>query len=64
MLIWFLKYVKDFILNFLINRSYQGCQFEVRSIQCQTLTDVLRIVNEFAHNYFQYVFNPQLVIKT
>ena len=31
----------------LIKKNYQGCQFDVHFIQCQTSTDILGIVNEF-----------------
>ena len=66
MFIWCLRQVKGFILKFLVNevtvnqKNYQGCQFDVDFIQCQTSTDISRSVNEFfyAQNYFQYVYIP------
>ena len=39
--------------------NYQGCQFDVHFIQCQTSTDISGIVNGFAQyvqNYFDYVY--------
>ena len=52
-----------------VNRTnYQGCQFDVHFIQCQTSIDISGIANEFVQyvqNYSQYVypFKPQLVLK-
>ena len=59
-------HVGEVVIN---QTNYQECQFDVHCIHCQTSTDILGIVNEFAQyvqNYFQYVykpFNSQLVIK-
>ena len=45
-----------------VNRTnYQGCQFDVHFIQCQTSTDISWIVHSFVQyvqNYFQYVYIP------
>ena len=67
MFIWCLRQVKGFTLKFLVNevavnqKNYQGCQFDVDFIQCQTSIDIFGIVNEFVQyvqNYFQYVYIP------
>ena len=47
---------------------YQGCQFNVYFIQCQTFTDISGIVKgfvQYVRNYLSdmYVFNLQLLIK-
>ena len=54
-------YSMAFIGNELNQTNYQGCQFDVHCIPCQTSTEILGIVNEFSQyvqNYFQYVNIP------
>ena len=39
--------------------NYEGCQFDVHCIQCQTSIDILGIVNvcvQYVQNYFQDVY--------
>ena len=55
---WYWWRVDEVVVNW---TSYQGCQFDVHFIQCQTSTDILGIMNEFvqyAKNYIQYVYIP------
>ena len=49
--------------------NYQGCQFDVHFIQCQTSADILGIMNKFVSvsrtisNMYTYPFIPQICDK-
>ena len=50
--------VTEFVVNW---TNYQGCQFAVHFIHCETSREIFGIVNEFVQNvqnYFRYVYTP------